>query len=284
MAQEESNTSESPISIKATLVSNRSASYPSIDLEEALSRLTSLKDAIGVNGQFNRETITSAIGYKSISGASGRAVAALVHYGLLNREKDMYSLSPIGQKYLMPTQESEEFTAVKEAVLEPKLFKQIYEDYKGQVLPRQLNNILTVKHGIQTKVAPAVVKLIESSFRHAGVIGENNLLISFDKDVDVNSVVGTNPESALPNPASSQQVTPITIPTPAFSADDSNEPGMSQQTVSHSGPGWSINVLLGTSRRFDADVRKKIREFVASAEDLSDALYGVNETDESKEE
>jgi hypothetical protein len=251
--------------------SSRSASYPSLALEDALGRLTNMKTSIGVKGHFNRETVISAIGYNSVSGASARAVASLVHFGLLSREKDLYTLSELGQKYLMPTLDGQDTEAIREAALQPKLFKQIYDDYEGQVLPKQLNNILTIKHSIQNKAASSVVKAIESTFKFAGLLGENNILSSPNQqsvtsDADQNTDIKT------------QIQTPIPIKSIVKAEFDNSETAMSQRTVSRSGTGWALTVVFEQSRHFSPDIRKDIRALMDAAEDLSDKLYDIDVT------
>lgn len=253
---------------------SRSTSYPSLTLEDALARLTAMKEAIGVNGKFNRETILTAIGYASLSGASARAVASLVHYGLLVREKDLYALSELGQQYLMPLREGEDKKAIELAAIKPKLFKRVYEDYQGQVLPKQLHNILTIKYSIQTKVAPLVVKTIESSFKFAGILGENGILALPDQTTEKTTALAANDTNSVTDS------NPGVIGQPVFVSEPLNGStnNVSQQGVSHSGQGWTVTVVFKKSRQLTPDIRKKVRALMYAAEDLSDDLY-LYETD-----
>ena len=154
----------------------RSTSYPSMNVEEAFARLVQLKDSMGLNGNYKRETVAKGIGYNTITGTSARSVAALVHYGLLVRDKDTYSISPNGRRFLIPTDDNDQPAAIREAALSPKLFEQLFSEYEGQVLPKLIGNILATKYWVQEKVASTVVKLFESSMAHAGLLGANGLL------------------------------------------------------------------------------------------------------------
>lgn len=250
---------------------NRSASYPYLPLADALERLVSFKNALGINGSFNRETVITAIGYGSVSGASTRAVAALVHYGLLDREKDMYSLSQLGRQYLVPIQDSDEKAAIKEATLQPKLFRQIFTDYEGQVLPRQLANILAIKHGIQSKAAPLVVKVIEESFRFAGLIAENGTLTPTLTTTSDQPIADDVAAQAPPDAGAADFGEMKTV---AETRSQSSIAG--RQSVTHGGNGWTVTVVFEKTRDFDTDIRKEVRSLMNAAEDLSDKLYDLD--------
>lgn len=248
---------------------NRSASYPYLALADALERLASYKRAVGINGAFNREAVVKAIGYGSVSGASTRAVAALVHYGLLDRDKDMYSLSQLGRQYLVPIQDDDEESATREAALRPKLFRQIFTDYEGQALPRQLANILAIRHGIQSKAAPLVVKIIEESFRFAGLIAENGTLMPTisDRPATNDAAVQVLPSADVDNFDE--------VKTVAEAQSKGSIAG--RQSVIHAGSGWSVTVIFEKTRDFDADVRRGVRSLMNAAEDLSDRLYDLDD-------
>lgn len=249
----------------------RSTSYPSLTLEDALNKITTLKNAIGVKGAYNRETIASAIGYTSISGASARAVASLVYYGLLEKEKDQYKLSKIGLGYLLPTHDGEDREMAKEAVLKPTLFSKIYEDYAGQVLPKQLNNILSIKYGIQNKAAAGVVRLIESSFRFAGVLGDNNILAqNIGSLPDVLSLIKESPEE--------KEIINDNIVNKVIGFNLGNKgDSVIEQGTNLNGNGWSLTVLLKTTMRLDPEIRKDVSALLESAYSLSDKLYATED-------
>lgn len=156
----------------------RSRAYPVMPLEEALNRIESINRNLGINGQFNRESLAVGMGYTSLNGASARRVAALVHYGLLNREKDQYSLSPLAKQYLLPVNDSDREAATREAALSPTLFAEIYDSFKGQVIPKQFVNRLIQEFGIQQKAAPDVERIFKSTVETAGILQSNGILSS----------------------------------------------------------------------------------------------------------
>lgn len=181
----------------------RSRAYPVMALEEALNRIASINENLGLNGQFNRESIAVGMGYSSLNGASARAVAALVHYGLLDREKDQYSLSQVAKKYLLPIKDADKDEAMRSAALSPSLFMEIYTAFKGQVIPRQFVNRLIQEFGIQQKAAVDVERIFRNTMETAGFLKSNGILSAELSEVPSSTVVA---ETATETPESKPQV------------------------------------------------------------------------------
>lgn len=255
----------------------RSTSYPSMNVEEAFARLVQLKESMGLNGSYKRETVAKGIGYNTITGTSARSVAALVHYGLLVRDKDTYTISANGRRFLIPTDDEDRPAAIREAALSPKLFEQLFKEYEGQVLPKLISNILTNKYGVQDKVAPTVVKLFESSMIYAGLINSSGLLVGGSESAaNKDEEAGTTNESEMPEDTSAEKTLSV------FSRQDAKEKSsptsfLNEQGTNHSGDGWSLTVLLRTSHRLDKETREKIRTILETADDLADDLYTLDE-------
>jgi len=195
----------------------RSRAYPAMPLDEALSRIESINENLGLNGQFNRESIAVGMGYKSLNGASIRRVAALVHYGFLSRDKDQYSLSPLAKQYLIPVNDNDRDVALREAALSPALFEEIYAAFKGQVIPRQFQNRLIQEFGIQQKAAPEVERIFKSTMETARILQTNGILnseatpVATQSNTDTPDTNGSNASTANPTVqqnANSQNSTP----------------------------------------------------------------------------
>jgi hypothetical protein len=184
----------------------RSRAYPVMPLAEALSRIGSINDNLGINGHYNRETIATGMGYNGLNGASARAVAALTHYGFLDREKDQYSLSALAKKYLMPLEDDDRTNAIHAAALSPQLFIEIYRAFKGQVIPKQFVNRLIQEFGIQQKAAPDVERIFRETMVTAGILKSNNVLRAEAGASEVlpksqeDSSIGDDPEDASTSP------------------------------------------------------------------------------------
>lgn len=181
-------------------------------LEEALTRIESINRNLGINGQFNRESLAVGMGYTSLNGASARRVAALVHYGLLTRDKNQYSLSPLAKQYLLPVNDGDKEVATREAALSPTLFAEIYSSFKGQVIPKQFVNRLIQEFGIQQKAAPDVDRIFKATVETAGIMQSNGILSS--------EVASTTSSSNLGTPVNTNANT--TILTDQSSIDNQN--------------------------------------------------------------
>lgn len=156
----------------------RSAAYPSLDLEEAVRRAQSLYDGLG-SGPYTREIAAKAIGYAGLNGVSARAIAALTHYGLLDRDGNVYHPSELLIRILHPRDEVDKSNAVKEAIIKPKLFNALIQRYGSAALPSLLENILVLDYHINNNVAKDVVKTFKKSIEFVGIL-KNGVLLAYD--------------------------------------------------------------------------------------------------------
>lgn len=112
----------------------RSPGFPSISLEDAISRLR-------VIYQFDKRAFTTAqtilthLGYKgNTSGTAGRVVAALKHFGLLEEKNGQYRVSDVGFRLLhLPEDSSERKELIKELALAPPVFARVFLNYEGDI-------------------------------------------------------------------------------------------------------------------------------------------------------
>ena len=114
---------------------HRSPGYPYIDLGDALER-------IGMIYQRDRRAFTSFdailehLGYsaKKRSGTTGRVVAALRQYGLLDEKSGQFRVSDLGFKILnLPEDSPERAKLIKEAALKPPMFRKVGAYYEGEI-------------------------------------------------------------------------------------------------------------------------------------------------------
>ncbi len=154
----------------------RSKAYPAMDLNDALKKTNKISENFGLNGAYNRETMATGMGYTSLSGTASRAIAALVHYGLLSRSKDQYELSVLAKKYLTPVEDDDIKEATREAAIRPSLFHEIYSKFSGQIIPKQFVNRLINEFGIQQNAASDVERIFRSTMETANILNENGIL------------------------------------------------------------------------------------------------------------
>lgn len=153
----------------------RSAAYPAVNLVQAIEGVKKLNDSYG-EGPYNRENVALGMGYKNLSGASVVKVAALVHYGLLNRTKSSYSLSDLGKRILFSTSDKDERSAIIQAAKSPKLFHTLLKAYAKKSIPSKFSNILIINHGINKNVADQVVQNFIETMKFSGLL-ENGVIL-----------------------------------------------------------------------------------------------------------
>lgn len=148
----------------------RSIAYPALTLESAIAMALKLRDGLG-KGPYSREEAAKAAGYSGISGASARAIAALVHYGLIERNGNTYSQSQNTEEILFPIDDTG-FTkkqAIINAARTPKLFEKMIERFKGQSLPGLLENIF-MKEGIAKNSAKEASLTFKETLQYSGIL------------------------------------------------------------------------------------------------------------------
>src|SRR3989344_5274936 len=147
---------------------DRSTAYPAIPLGEAIEYSKKLIAAYP-KSQFDRASAATSMGYATLSGASAPKVAALAHYGLLDRKGNAYKNSDLAERILHYSTEEEKAEAILEAVKHPKLFESLIGEYSGRAIPPTLNNILVRQYKISLKVADTVVQIFKDSLEFAGL-------------------------------------------------------------------------------------------------------------------
>jgi hypothetical protein len=163
---------------------NRSASYPGIGLRDAIDLGHQIKNALG-KGPYSRVMASSAIGHPTVTGASATKIAAMVHFGVLIRHGNTYSLSPLSERVLLPTLEDDKRVAIIEMARTPKLYRQLLERFKGSSLPAMLKNILVREYKINESVSGKVVKTFQESIDFAGLLKNGVILDQAEQSEEV---------------------------------------------------------------------------------------------------
>lgn len=156
----------------------RSRAYPSLDLKVAVSKIESIARNLG-QGSFERSDIVLGMGYKGITGTSGRATAALVQYGLLDRRKDKYTLSELGRAIAYPLSDDQKRKAIREAALRPAIFSDLYGQYKMQGLPETkflANMLATPSYGINPAQKDEVALTFVNTLQFAGLLDGRRII------------------------------------------------------------------------------------------------------------
>jgi hypothetical protein len=122
------------------------------------------------------------MGYPKESGSASRKTAALVHFGLLSRDKNTYRVSDLANRIIFGSTEEEKNQAIKEAFRSPKLYRSLRARFKGGAVPALLENILITNE----KINPVVAKHVASDFKASAEYARdlvNGVLIDSDEPV-----------------------------------------------------------------------------------------------------
>lgn len=156
----------------------RSRSYPGYSLEECIRWARLLRAEMG-SGPHDRNSIARALGSTGLTGASTRKIGAMVHFGLLNRDSDGYSLSNLSERILRPVEETERRKGLIEAVTHPDLYAELFQRFDNDKrLPSRLANILVRDHGIEDSAAEDATRIFVASGRFAGLLDEEGRIVS----------------------------------------------------------------------------------------------------------
>ena len=161
----------------------RSSAYPAVSLKKAVETAVILSDKLG-SGPYSREAVAQALGYKGVSGASAVKVAALVHFGLLNRKGSSYHQSNLSKRILVPKTEEDKKIATAEALLTPTLYAKLSEKYSGNSLPTLLENILYHEFNIMQSASKEAAENFRQSAEFAGFLKNGILLNAPDVTIE----------------------------------------------------------------------------------------------------
>jgi len=159
---------------KVKKTKDRSVAYPGVPLSEAIDFTARLRDALG-KGPYSRDEAAKALGHSKLTGPAARKVAALVHYGLLERSGNTYSQSQLSQDILKPESDTLKNEAIKRAAVRPKLFQKLCRRFEGQAVPSMLQNIL-IREGVSEGAANDVVRIFIETMKFAELL-VNGVLI-----------------------------------------------------------------------------------------------------------
>ena len=156
----------------------RSKAYPGAALSECVEFALRIKRGLG-RGSHDRDSLAKSMGFSGVSGAVSPKIAALVHFGLLDRTGDGYELSELSKSITDPLNEVEQKSAIKAAFSRPNLYQEIVAKFEedGQI-PSQLATHLYRFHGITDSASASAAEIFLESGKYAGVLNEQNFIVS----------------------------------------------------------------------------------------------------------
>ena len=110
--------------------------YPSVSLRDALAIPYGLRDH-NASHPMNRILLAEALGSQPASSAFRDQIGAASKYGLTtgNFNSETIALTPLGQKVANPSSEEEHLNALRQAMEQVPLFKQLLDHYNNNRLP-----------------------------------------------------------------------------------------------------------------------------------------------------
>jgi hypothetical protein len=148
----------------------RGPKAPGHGLGKAVALLRDVVQGVGY-GAANREVVAKSLGYTSLNGKSNRAIAALIHFGLLEKSGNAaVRISDLGKQILMPKDEREARSALVQAARNPSLYQRLFERFSGHGLPALLPNILVREYGVLPSSSDAAARTFRETVEYAGLL------------------------------------------------------------------------------------------------------------------
>lgn len=142
---------------------------PAFPLNEALGFLQAVSQNLG-DGPFSRDAIAKALGHTGITGAVSSKIGSLTHFAVLDREGNVYQVSPLGKRLLYPQSESERQEAVAQAARSPSLYGEILKAFSGKSVPGMFGNILIQTFGVGADNAADIAKIFKQTMEFCGLL------------------------------------------------------------------------------------------------------------------
>jgi len=173
--------------------------FPKFTLEQAMV----IPNALDRNGGQPLPPIdaATAIGRSPGSSAFRQIAGAAGQYGLTggSYKADRITLAEVGQAVFSPKDPEERAQALVRAALRPKLFRSVYDYYKGQKFPERqfLMNTVTREFGVSKGQAEQFVDVFTENMRHVGLIRETPGGDWLSKDATPAATSVTVPEATV---------------------------------------------------------------------------------------
>lgn len=154
--------------------------YPYYDLEEAEKFAKGIASVGGAEAA--DEDVMRAIGLASMqTRAWSYRVSTAKEFGLVARgarNDGRLLLTDLGRRVVSPGSAPEYRAALLNAFLTPKLYKKLFDQYKGVEIPRSeyIQNTLKSKHGLLDTVLETAATAFIKSAKYAGAVGADSRL------------------------------------------------------------------------------------------------------------
>lgn len=173
---------------------HRSPAYPSVDLEKAIPLVQKLNEKFQ-DDAFSRDNAVVELGLQK-GGDAFRKIAALAHFGLINRKGSSYNITSLAKQIIFPGDDERiKQSAIKKAAKNPKLYRNLVLSYQGKQLPTALHHRLITNESFNQSVAEKVAKDFKKSMEFAGIL-KNGIMAGSEKDIVSQASEPQQPDSA----------------------------------------------------------------------------------------
>jgi predicted nucleotide-binding protein len=152
----------------------KQADFPQTTLQQAQKIASAIVDNFAGVGA-SPPDIALAVGISPTSSAWPPIAGASVAYGLTagGVNADTISLTPLGKKLVAPEEEGEDVGARREAILKPRIMKELFERYRRAKLPNDVIAVNVLKSlGLPPDRVQSALEIIKHNGRYAGIIRE----------------------------------------------------------------------------------------------------------------
>jgi hypothetical protein len=161
---------------KQKRIVERSASYPSINLEDAVSFTAEVSKHFPTVGQtINRDDIAAVL--NKVSATIQRDIAAASQFGFFTKQRgEGYQLTSAYKTLKNSLDEKERRKFLLQAFASPKLFVELIEKFDAHAVPVELKTHLIRFHNIAEKAAPGAADIFIQSAQYCGALTSTRIL------------------------------------------------------------------------------------------------------------
>jgi hypothetical protein len=181
--------------------------YPRASLRAALQ----LAEAVdGFAGSCSVELAAEQLG-KKVSGAFSAQIGATAKYGLIESKGGKLTICPLYRNYKLAYTPEESAKYLREALLSPPLFKDIYDRFKGQRLPiAHFEKMMIREFQVPEEIASRVAGYFLDGAKQCGLLSSDNFLAAegsiAEEDAIATEENGSLAVVAMPTPQSDRDL------------------------------------------------------------------------------
>jgi hypothetical protein len=263
-------------------MAERGKGFPRISLSSAIQIIDS---ASKFGKEWNKETFAT-YGAKNNAGSAKSGaflsrLSALKEYGLITTDKNNVAITELGTTITKPISETERADAIKKAFLLVGTFSDLFNSLEGgEKLPKERVVEYAVHNlGISRDSKDKFINCFIDS-------GKYVRLVIYDKDSEtvlLNKPLEGQDASAPENKVDEASATDNALSTsvqPGLTNQiniGSTGAALNEQGVNHSGDGWALTVIIKSSHRLPAELRKAIRDLLENADGVADQFYELEQ-------